>query len=59
MTDEKIVTKADFEDELQRLYESIEFPAALQMLSLMKFASDKGIFTEEDYSKWRVKAKSL
>lgn len=55
----KTLSRKDFEDYLQSLFESNEEPVALQMLCIMKFALDTGIFTDEDYKVWRVKAKSL
>jgi len=55
----KTLSRKDFEDYLQRLFESGEMFANFQMLSVMKFACDTGIFTEEDYKIWRDREKSL
>jgi len=61
MSSEKTVSKIDFESRLQELSASDD-PTAfaeLQMLILAKFALDTGVLTEDEYSHWRMIAKSL
>lgn len=55
----KVISKIDFETKLQELFDEGDGLNSLQMLCIMKFALDMGIFTEDDYKSWRPKAKSL